>query len=159
MGDAGTGRTVERMRALIRQGGANPIVRRVAQRVVAGVDGRDAARQAGVIRSWLQSTFRFLRDPNGVELLHTPDFLLRELQANGYIQGDCDDVAILGGALGLAVGLAAQIVTAGFEGPTGPMAHVWVELAGPGASWQDLDVTRSRPDLVNLIQRKETTRV
>lgn len=158
LGDAGTAVTVSRMRALIREGGADPMVRLLAQRIVAGVDGRDTARQAGVIRSWLKANFRFLRDPQNVELLHTPEYLLRMLVREGYIQGDCDDVAILGGALGEAIGLKAKIVTVGFDGPTGPFAHVWVELTGPGLGrWVELDTTRSRPDLASMIQRRKDT--
>lgn len=159
-GDAGTFMTVSRMSALIRKESAFPIVRRLAQRIVAHVGGRDVAGQAEALRSWLNANFRFIRDPVGTELLHTPEFLLRDFDRYGYIQGDCDDAAVLAGALARAVGMRVRIIVAGFTNAKGPYQHVWAEVAPPAGNWwREMDVTRSVPDLEARIVKKAVREV
>lgn len=88
----------------------------------------------------MAARFRFLRDPAGVELVHHPRVLLDRLRKEGYVQGDCDDAAILGAALGKVIGLPARFVVVGFRGPRGPLTHVYAEVSD-GSRWVDLDVT------------------
>lgn len=94
--------------------------------------------------------WRFVRDPTGIELLHRPERLLDQIAAGGYAIGDCDDAAILGAALGKAVGFSARFVVLGFFGPRGPFSHVYTEL-WTGTGWRELDITRTP-------QRPQTTR-
>jgi hypothetical protein len=84
-----------------------------------------------------------LSDPSGVELLHDPVLLLEDIRERGQARGDCDDVAVLGAALGGAMGLSARFVVVGFRGPNEPFEHVWTELYD-GTTWRELDVTRPR---------------
>jgi hypothetical protein len=124
---------------VVRHDLANPAVRRAAIGVVRGV-GQDAETQAALIRRWLQSHVQFVRDPDGLEWLTAPADQLRELRANGRIYGDCDDVAVLGAALGLSVGMRARFV---MLGPPEQFIHVFTVLGDPrGAAWWELDTTR-----------------
>lgn len=128
------------MRQLVRAEYTLPLVRETAAAIVRGT-GTDAELQAQRIRSWLERHVGFLRDPLDTEALHTPVALLTLLGANGYLEVDCDDVATLGAALGMAVGLRARFVLLGREGEG--YEHVWTELSDPRLdSWTELDITR-----------------
>lgn len=148
-GELGSGQAagldaVHRMRQLVRQDYALPLVRETAAAIVRGT-GTDAELQAARIRTWLTRTVGFLRDPYEKEGLHTPTALLTLLGARGWLEADCDDVAMLGAALGMAVGLRARFILLGREGG---YEHVWAELQDPtGGTWWELDITRPwQPD-------------
>jgi transglutaminase-like putative cysteine protease len=75
------------------------------------------------------------------------------IAAQGYARGDCDDVAILGAALGKAAGFPARFVLLGFGGPMAPYQHVFTEI-GTRQGWMNLDVTRPRhPPIPTKIKR------
>lgn len=159
-GEIGTGQAagldaVHRMRQLVQAQYALPLVRETAAAIVRGT-GTDSELQVDRLRTWLTRTVGFLRDPYQVEGLHTPEALLTLLGARGYLEVDCDDVAILGAALGLAIGLRARFVLLGADGA---YEHVWAELADPdGGPWFELDITRpyqpnlSRYDLTLAVE-------
>lgn len=163
-GDWGTYATLWKMRSLIQRGRWHPLVRRYAVRVVEGVGGHDGFAQAHVIREWLAGVVEFMRDPDGVEALHSPDLMIRQLLTIGPpLSIDCDDAAILAAAVGGAVGLKARLVTVGFLSPRSPFRHVWTELASPAGPyagrWVDMDVTRSGQMLPDTITRRLVTPV
>ena len=147
-GDAGTRETLVRMRSLVNKSLVLPIVRGTAVGIVRPVVPRDRSGQIAAIRRFLGERIQFLRDPVGVELLHSPDWMLQEIGIRYYVTVDCDDVAILGAALGKAVGLKARFVAVAFYDPVAPYSHVWVELFD-GGHWRDLDVTRKTQDLAS----------
>jgi hypothetical protein len=159
-GDAGAAATVREMAKLIIAGSSAPLVRRMAVEIVRPIAPRMYEQQARAIRQWLARHVVFLRDPDGTELLHTPELMVRSVIANGTIHVDCDDVAILAGALGKSIGLLCRIVTVAFramddEGnplaprtgfdATTPFAHTWAELSSPIDSprWLEMDTTRA----------------
>lgn len=144
-GLAGTYDTVRMMQQIVRQSLALPLVRHTASSVVTGLNGRNTVAQAQAIRGWVDHHTVFLRDPRGTELLHTPLWLLREIGRQGFGQVDCDDVAMLAAALGMAIGLRARFALVGrghgFE-------HVFTELGDPaGRRWIEQDTTRPSQDL------------
>lgn len=149
-GDPGVRQTVEHMARLIREGVADPDVRRVATAIVGPLDPGAALDHIYAIREFLTAHVRFLRDPTGVELLHTPAWMLHDIDAHGVTHGDCDDVAILGGTLAGAVGLRVALVTVAFLDNPHNLSHVWAVVTSPvpmlGAdgrqAWIDLDTTR-----------------
>lgn len=129
------------MRALVLDRCAHPAIRTLATSI-AGF-GLDAPAKVRAIRQWLRSHIRFLADPDTTELLHDPVLLVRWINEQGMIGVDCDDVAILGAALGKAVGLPARFVIVGFFDERAPFTHVWAELFD-GADWRELDTTRTQ---------------
>lgn len=147
-GDAGTRETLQRMRSLVNRSLAIPVVRGTAVNLMRAVVPRARGEQIRAVRRFLTDRVQFLRDPVGVELLHDPVWLLREIQTRYYVTVDCDDVAILGAALGKAAGLKARFVAVAFYDPVAPYSHVWAELFD-GDQWRDLDVTRKTQDLAD----------
>jgi hypothetical protein len=141
--DIGTFLTLATMRAMVYREYMSPLVRLTASDVVEGTGGQDAIDQAHAIRDFVEMHTEFLRDPDGVEMLHGPVWQIQQIRARGVVQVDCDDVAMLAAALGKAIGLVARFVAVGFDNPHAPFRHVWTELAPRDRSqWVDVDVTR-----------------
>lgn len=70
------------------------------------------------------------------ERLQTPARQLREIADTGTVWGDCDDAAVLIGALLASVGMPIRLVAVGQPG--GEYMHVFIE-AFDGESWWRLD--------------------
>lgn len=145
-GDAGIDATVRHMAALMRQGAQLPAVRRVAAEIAyANVgDGAPSYALAAAIRQWVEAHWEFREDPAVHELLYAPDTQLAIIGAHGTMQADCDDAAILVGAIGLAAGLRVRVICVGFLTPDAPYTHTWSELRPPlgAGAWLEGDVTR-----------------
>lgn len=137
-GHLGIEATVWKMRRLVARSLGAPLLLEAARNMVPG--SGDSTEAALRIRAYLEDAVAFVPDPLGVELLKSPVYLLREIEARGRATGDCDDVAVLGAALGRAIGLPARFVLLAFtEGA--PYEHVYTEL-GAGGEWVELDTTR-----------------
>lgn len=143
-GDVGTQEAVKRMSQYVNAARADPLTRLTAVAIVKDCGGRSPDCQIRAIREWLDDHLSFIRDPAGLELFHTPEWQLLQIAKKAYIAVDCDDVAILGAALGKCIGLRARFVIIGFQGLSGPFSHIWAELFGSGGQWRELDITRTR---------------
>jgi transglutaminase-like putative cysteine protease len=146
-GDAGTYSTLARMAQVVNLGQINPLTVDAAHRIVSGCRPRDSGCYAYTIRAWLARWFRFVPDALDVETLRTPDYLLQELATRGAMTGDCDDAAVLGAALGKAVGLPARFVVLGFASAGDAFGHVYAQLQTQAGNWVSLDVTKPRGPL------------
>lgn len=140
-GDPGSIQTLQTMSQMVRQSlGQAPVVQ-TAARIVMLYPARDDVSRSQAIRAWLDSVFRFVKDPVGVELLRTPLWQLNEIQEHGAVGGDCDDAAILGAAIGMAVGIPARFRVLEFR-PGAGFAHVYAILTPRAGGAIDLDVTK-----------------
>ena len=141
-GDDGTFATLSHMRQLAGQGAVTPEIRRVAARLVLGVENVPALH-ARLIRDFIESHVRFLADPWVAEGLTRPVEAVNTLVRDGIAQMDCDCVATLVAALGLSIGLRARFVVVAFHSPNAPFAHVWCDLGDPmGHQWWPVDPNR-----------------
>lgn len=157
-GDLGVTQTVAMMRRLVERAIVNPGFRRFAVRL-AQEHGRDNINQALGIRSWLTDHVTFMKDPDRVELLQDPVLLLTQIVHEDVVGMDCDDVAMLGAALGRAVGLRARFVVVGFREPNAPYQHVWAELSDhKEREWINLDITRTAQRLNIPVTRRMVVR-
>lgn len=146
-GDAGAMQTVNRIAGMIRASREVPAVVFTARRIVAPVESRDQRVIAFAIARWLKSVWKFVDDPTEQELLVTPERALAFLQEAGYIAGDCDESAALGGALAAAVGLYPLLNVWAFIDPdTGEdrLAHVFTSVLTDTGDEVNLDPTRPR---------------
>lgn len=130
--------TVRRMRRLVAASLGSPLLVASARNIVGR--SQSSTEAAERIRAFLESGVRFTFDPRGVELLKPPDMMLEEIEQRGEAVGDCDDVAVLGAALGRAIGLPARFVLLAFAHGA-PFEHVYTELLTEGG-WRELDTTR-----------------
>jgi hypothetical protein len=136
--ERGVMRTLELMRELANQPGE--VVELEAARLWELARG-DGNAFPGVLRRYLEEHTRYEDDPYNVELLREPAYALHVIQEDGVLWGDCDDVAVLGAALALAVGLPSRFKVLAWAGP---LSHVYAEVRAPGPPpvWQELDVQR-----------------
>lgn len=125
------------MAAAVRDSVLQPDVVETAARIVSGAGGGDAGLLA--LWTWVRRHFRFQEDPVDHELLRYPAYQLERIREGGRVYGDCDDAALLVGALGYAAGYPARFVVVAY-GPFSGYEHVWTELLGP-TGWVGFDVT------------------
>lgn len=144
-GDRGAFQTLAKMRAVVNAGLTDPIVIETARVIVRAIAPRHYTEQIAAIRSFLADRFLFVKDPLGVELLSTPRLMLDTIARAFFVQGDCDDAAILAAALAKAIGLRARFVALGFVGPDAPLVHVFTQINIPGGDeWREMDTSRPR---------------
>lgn len=138
-GDRGIRRTVQEMRGLVHASLAQPLPVETAGVIIAPYGAECSGQRALAIREFLKEYVSFVPDPVGRELLRAPGYLLERIRDEGYASGDCDDVAILGASLGMAVGLPARFVLLGFARDL-PFSHIFTEL-WTSEGWAELDTT------------------
>lgn len=126
------------MARLAREAEGVPSVLAAAQRIAG--DAQTPGDRVRRIRRFLERRVRFHPDPLHFETIKEPEFQLREIERDGTTAGDCDDIATLGAALGLALGLPARFRVMAFDAAA-PFEHVTADLFD-GSEWVDLDVSR-----------------
>lgn len=140
-GYAGTARTVEHIGKLIRSGSKNFYVRQKAIDVLLerGVRPKDYLGEIRALFQFVQQGVRYTKDPLRVEVLHTAPRML-DLRA-----GDCDDMAILLGAMLEAIGHPVRLVITGPD-PRRPrlFTHIYLEAFHRGR-WLAVDPTMPFP--------------
>ena len=99
-GLAGTRRTAAHVARLIREGASDFYVRQKAIDILLArrVAPKDYLGEIDALFCWVQRHVRYTKDPFRVEVLHTSRRMLE------LLAGDCDDMAILLGALVKSVG-------------------------------------------------------
>jgi transglutaminase-like putative cysteine protease len=126
---------------LIREGARDFYVRQKAIEIFreAGAAPRDRWAEVCALFNWVRNNIRYTRDIFRTELLHTARRML-ELRA-----GDCDDMAILLGAMLISTGHPVRLALAGFR-PKKPdgYSHIYPEVYVKG-KWIALDATMNRP--------------
>lgn len=113
-------------------------IRRCAANVfrAANIPARKWTREIGALQDFVKRSIRYQKDPDGVELVQTPEATL----TLGY--GDCDDQATLLAALLLSTGHPCRFVAVGMNGNS--FSHVLVE-AKAGDKWIPAETIIPRP--------------
>ena len=135
-GTEGVRETLAIMRSIARRYRSDPSIVEYARRLVMGVPQKDWLGQVRKIFYFVRDRIRYVQDPNEVETLSTPEYLLANMSAGG----DCDDKSVLLATLLEASGHPARFRAVGFEG--GALTHVYVETK-LGERWIPLDTTES----------------
>jgi len=119
----GTQKTVEHVQALIRAGAKDFYVRQKAIDIMLEkqVKPKDYLAEIKALFEWVQQHIRYTKDTFRVEVLHSAKRML-ELRA-----GDCDDMAILLGAMLEAIGHPVRLVLSGPtpSGRTSSPIFIW----------------------------------
>lgn len=132
------------MRSLVTEHKGNPQVRDKAVSITQSVprdrrtglpNRRNYHAIASAIYDWMKTHVGYVRDPDGIEWLQSPP---RTLQ-NGY--GDCDDQAVLAGALLSSIGVPTRFkVVKADPADRGRYSHVYLEYQA-GGRWRPFDPT------------------
>jgi hypothetical protein len=133
-GDSGVAQTIDQMRSLVNEAITDPSVLRTAKDIVRSVPAFDDYSEAEALYNWVRSNIRFTKDPVDKETLYPPSEMLQ------IRSGDCDDISMLLGALLMAVGYPARLMTVAANGDE--FSHVYVEGQING-QWIPMDPARS----------------
>jgi hypothetical protein len=138
-GEQGTAQTIEIMRHLVDQAVGDESFVRQAINIVRPVPAYHDLSEAKALYNWVKQNIRFTKDPVTKEKLYPPQELLK-IKA-----GDCDDISMLLGALLIALGYTARLITisASADNPQ-EFSHVYVEAEVPPGSkqWIPMDAAR-----------------
>ena len=140
-GSLGTQKTVEHVQALIRAGAKDFYVRQKAIDILLEkhVKPKDYLAEIKALFEWVQQHIRYTKDTFQVEVLHSARRML-ELRA-----GDCDDMAILLGAMLEAIGHPVRLVIIGPDPLRQDLfTHIYLEVFHKGR-WIPLDATMPHP--------------
>lgn len=143
-GDRGAYETLRIMKRLVFESMKDLPVLDKAKEIIRSVGGKDRYEQARVIGEWVSSSMRFVRDPYGIETVHTPLFMLDRIRSHGMFEADCDDYAVLSSSLAKAVGLRTKFVILGFLSHGAPWSHVYT-IAETPKGWFPFDHTFGVP--------------
>lgn len=130
-GDRGSYSTLRIMKRLVHEAMKDIPVLDTAKTIIRDVGGKNRAEQARVIGEWMEQSLRFVRDPYGIETIHTPLFMLDRIRRNSVFEADCDDYAVLSASLAKAVGLRTKFVILGFLTKGAPWSHVYTIVETP----------------------------
>jgi transglutaminase-like putative cysteine protease len=136
--DRGTMQTLRIMSSIVNESLLDPYVREYTKKVVEYANPRNNLELANTINSFLSDHFMFIRDPSGIELLHTPNYMIGQIEKKFYFQADCDDFSILAASMAKAVGMQATFVVYAFPQSGGEYAHVFA-IAKVTDKWYPFD--------------------
>lgn len=128
------------MATVIRRSTVHPRVVGQARAIVGAASRHDKAGQLQLIRDWVADNTKWVPDPIGGEYLVTPEVMLTRVGKGGPAIGDCDDVAMLYGALARAVGLPVKLTAVAFA-PRRDFRHVYAS-GWDGQGWHPADTTK-----------------
>lgn len=133
-GVAGIKATLSRMRLLTRDAKKSLPIRMKAVSLVSGLQQKDFMGEIKAIHAFVRDRIRYVKDVNGVELLHTPEKLLE------IGQGDCDDKSMLAAALLESIGHQTRFVA--ISNAPNKYCHVYVETKF-GNNWITVETTEN----------------
>lgn len=131
-GDEGIAKTLNVMRALIRAGKVNLLVRNTAVSLTKALPPKAYGAEVTALFGFVRDGIRYVRDIRNVETVSTPDVLLQ------VGAGDCDDKVVLLLSLLEAIGHPTRIVALAFADRQ--FSHVIGETK-VGDKWVGLDAT------------------
>ncbi len=121
--NANMGQTVRVMKQLANQGKKNLEVRRLVEEICQGIAQGDYTSEVLAIYYWYCQNIRYLRDPDGVEMVKTADQIIKTRAA------DCDEATVLLAAMCMAAGNPCDLVVVGFR--PGSLSHVYCAVRTP----------------------------
>lgn len=120
------------MRFIVRRAKVDPLIRRQALEIVAGLPQRDYLSEVKALHAWVRDRIRYVHDIRGVETVNTPRYLLKQRQ------GDCNNKSLLLAVLLESIGIPTRFAAIGLSPER--ISHVLVE-ARIGTRWLALETT------------------
>ena len=126
-GQEATYNTLEHMARLISNGAKSYEVRSVAVELVKHLPAKDQWAEVRSIFNFVKTYMRYTKDPHGVEMLHTPQAILKLIKEDSPAPGDCDDLSILFASLVKSIGYPVRLKVISTH-PTGRFTHVYPQV-------------------------------
>lgn len=114
------------MQKVAREKATDPRIRQLALKIIqnANIQSHNFLDEAMALGVFVQENVRYVRDPNGVEQLHDPIYMIQQI-SNGSAQGDCDDQALLLATLLLSIGAHPFFAIVRYKSLSGPYNHIY----------------------------------
>lgn len=132
-GDAGIVQTLERMKKLALQDTEHPQIWELSRKIVGGPNPcpvRDRQCEMGRLLHWVQENIRWTPDIGPSETVARP------VRTMGVLAGDCDDVSILLGSLGISIGIPTRFkAIAANQAFPEDFTHVYVQFRDKDGQW------------------------
>jgi hypothetical protein len=118
--------TIAIMRDVARKRAAHPKVRQLVLSILNenGVKSHDFIDEAIALGTFVRDNVRYVRDPNDIEQLHDPLFLINQI-SSGTARGDCDDQALLLSTMLLSIGAQPFFCICRYREMSGPFNHIY----------------------------------
>jgi transglutaminase-like putative cysteine protease len=136
--------TLKHMRDFVHDAVKDPdqVIRNQALSLVGSLPARKWFAEIEALHAFVKDRVRYVRDPDGYELVQTPEKTLENRQ------GDCDDKSTLLAALLKSIGHPARFIAVGLDG--GDLSHVLVQTKVDSTGvdkndWMSLETIIDRP--------------
>jgi hypothetical protein len=128
-GERGNLATVDFMKKIARERAVHPLVRQLGIKILneAQTKSHNHADEALAIGRWVQQNVRYMKDPDGVELLQDPVYVIQKAMTN-EARGDCDDMALLIATLLVSIGIAPSFKVVRWKNQSGNYNHIYVTV-------------------------------
>jgi len=105
----------------------HPLVRNLALNILkhSNIESNNFLDESKAIGEYVQENVRYVRDPFGIEQLHDPVLMIRNLQT-GVAQGDCDDMSLLIISLLMSIGHKPKLRAVRYGSRFGNFNHIYV---------------------------------
>jgi len=127
-GEVGNVDTIKIMTKMAREGSRHPLVRRLATNILNHdkIPSHSYREEARAIGQFVQKNVRYVKDIAGVETIHSPDMMIRQMADVGYFAADCDDMALLIASMLLSIGMVPRFRAVRFRTTSGGYNHIYV---------------------------------
>lgn len=121
--------TVDFMKKVAREQAGHPLVRQLAIKIIneSGTKSHNHTDEALAIGRWVQQNVAYMKDPDGIELLQDPVYIIKKAQT-AEARGDCDDMALLIATLLISTGIKPCFKVVRWKNTTGNFNHIYVAV-------------------------------
>lgn len=128
-GERGNLATVDFMKKIAREKANHPLVRQTVIKILneARTKSHNHVDEAKAIGTWVQQNVQYMKDPDGVELLQDPVYIITQAQS-GQARGDCDDMALLIATFLIAAGIKPYFKVVRWKSNNGNYNHIYVAV-------------------------------
>lgn len=126
-GARGNLKTVDYMIKIARKVSGHPEVRQLAENILSYYNTKDMyyLDESIAIGDYVKKFVRYVRDPNGIEMLTDPLTMIDKLKRN-EAKGDCDDMALLIATLLLSIGVQPYYAIVKYNKSSRGFNHIYV---------------------------------
>jgi len=120
--------TVNYIKKLAHGNKGQPLIRRMAEDIIMHYQVRDHyyLDEARAIGDFVKQNVRYIKDPDGIEMLRCPLMMVNEIRSKGATLGDCDDMALLVCTLLLSIGIRPQLKVVKYNENSSSFNHIYV---------------------------------
>lgn len=128
-GEGGNLATVDLMVRIARKRATDPIVRQLGINILnqAGTQSHNHLDEAIAIGEWVKHNVRYMKDPQGTELLQDPILMIEKCE-KGECRGDCDDMSLLTATLLVAIGIQPFYKIVRWKSDKGHFNHIYIAV-------------------------------